>query len=92
MKKKNCKQYAKKYLGYPYNDEFCKGNNYVYQYKEQPLCEDIGCEDQKEGRCTTTEEYEKNTNESKIYPYSGPFSEVAPELPGSFSYFPAENG
>ena len=53
MTNNNCKQYAKKYPGYQCNDKFCKGNNYVCSYKEQPLCKDVGCEDQKECRCMT---------------------------------------
>ena len=65
MTKKNCTQYAKKYPGYPCTDAFYNGNNCVCSYKEQPLCEDIGCDDQKEGRCMT----KKNcTQYAKKYP------------------------
>ena len=59
LTKKNCHQYAKKFPRYSYIDEYCKGNDYEYTYINELFCEDIGCEDQKEGRCTTTEEYEK---------------------------------
>ena len=53
MTKNNCKQYAKKSPGYPCTDAFCNGKFYVYSYKEQPLCDDIGCEGQKEGSYKT---------------------------------------
>ena len=67
MTKNNCKKYAQKYPGYPCNDEFCKDNNCVYSYKDQLLCEDIECEDQKECRCMTKEDSERYMTDSKGY-------------------------
>ena len=49
MKKVECDEYAKKYPGYTCSDKFCKGNDYVCSYYDQPLCEDNGCKDQVEG-------------------------------------------
>ena len=65
MTKEECDKYTTESKGYTCPGEFCKGNDYVYKYKEQPLCEDIGCEDQKEGRCMTKEECDKYMTESK---------------------------
>ena len=42
--------------GYTCIDEYCNGNNCEFKYIEEPLCDDIGCEDQIEGRCMTIEE------------------------------------
>ena len=67
MTKKNCTQYAKKYPGYPCNDEFFNGNHCVCSYKEQPLGEHIGCEDQNEGRCKTKEYSARYMTDSKGY-------------------------
>ena len=67
MKKKNCKQYAKKYLGYPYNDKFCKGNDCVCSYQEQPLCKNIKCDDQQEGIRKSKEECDKFMNNSTVF-------------------------
>ena len=46
---------------------FCKGNDCVSKCKEQTLCEDIGCEDQTDGRCMTKEDYDKSMPDSKEY-------------------------
>ena len=59
------KQYTKNFPGYNCTAVFCKGNDHVCKCKEQRLCEDIGCEDQKEGRCMTKDEYDKYMTDSK---------------------------
>ena len=53
MTKDECERYAKKYPGYTCSYEYCKGNDCVCSYYEQPLCEDNGCKDQEEGKCMT---------------------------------------
>ena len=65
MTENKYKQYAKKYPGYPCNDEFCNGNNCVCIYQEQPLCEDIKYDDQQEDICKPKEERDKYMNDSK---------------------------
>ena len=64
-KKEECDKYMTESKGCTCTDEFCKGNDCVCKYKEQPLCEDIGCEDQKEGRRMTKDERDKYMTESK---------------------------
>ena len=68
-----CKQYAKSFPGYTCIDELCKGNDCVWKHIDEPLCEDIGCEDQKEGRRMIKEERDKYMNESKEYPCTDEF-------------------
>ena len=51
MTKEDCANYITDFKGKTCNDELCNGTDCVSNYKEQPLCEDISCEDQKEGRC-----------------------------------------
>ena len=53
--------------GHNCNVEFCKGNDCVCSSEEQSLCEDIECDDQKEGICMTQEECDKYILESKSY-------------------------
>ena len=67
MTENKCKQYANKYPGYPSNDEFCKGNNCVFIYQEQPLGRDIKYDDQQENICKPKEECEKYMNDSKAF-------------------------
>ena len=50
MTKEDCERYITNSKGYTCNDKLYKGNDYVFTYMEQPLCEDIDCEDQKEDR------------------------------------------
>ena len=52
---------------YACTEEICKGNDCECRYKEQPLCEHIGCEDQTEGICMTKEECERYMTEYKDY-------------------------
>ena len=59
--------------GYTFTYEFFQGNDCACSCKEQPLCEDIECEDQKEGRCMTKEECDKYMTESKRYPFTDDF-------------------
>ena len=70
MTKRYCHQYAKKFQRYPYIDEYCIGNDRECTYIDKPLSEYIGCEDQTGDSFMTTEECEKNTNESKRYSYT----------------------
>ena len=51
--------------GYNCNDAVCKGNDCGCCYKEQPMCEEIDCEDQMEGRCVTKEDCVRYINDSK---------------------------
>ena len=64
MTKNNYHQSAKKFPRYSYNDEYCIGNDCEYTYIAEPLCGDIGCEDQPGNSCMTTEECDNNTNKS----------------------------
>ena len=64
---KNCKQYAKKYPGYPCNIVVCKGNESGYSFTKQPLCEDIGRAYKEECRCLTIVECDKHVNASNGY-------------------------
>ena len=64
---KICKEYAKKYPGYPCNDEVCNGNDCGCSYTKQPLCEDIGRIYKKECKCLTTVECDKHMNVSNGY-------------------------
>ena len=59
MTKDECERYAKKYPGFTCSYEFCKGNDCVCSYYEQPLCKDNGCKDQVEGKCMTKMEYDE---------------------------------
>ena len=59
MTKNNRKQYTKHFPGYTCIDELWKGNGWICKYKEQPLCEDIGCDDQAEGECMTKHNYKQ---------------------------------
>ena len=62
-------QYSKKYAttlpGYFFTAVYCKGNDCVSKYKERKLCEDIGCEDQTDGRCMKKEAHDKYMPDSK---------------------------
>ena len=53
--------------GYTCTVEICKGNACECRCKEQPWCENIGCDDQKEYRCMTKEECERYMTEYKDY-------------------------
>ena len=67
MSEQNSKKYATTLPGYNCTTVYCKGNERVSKYKEQNLCEDIGCEDQTDGRCMTKEAYDKSMSDSKDY-------------------------
>ena len=67
MTKNNCKQYAKKYPGYPCNAEVCNGNDCECSYTKQPLCEDIERVYKKECKYMTTEECKRHMNASNGY-------------------------
>ena len=64
MTKNNCHQYAKKFSRYSYNDEYCIRNNFECTFNDEPVCGDIGCEDQPGDSCMTIAVCENNTNES----------------------------
>ena len=49
----NRKKYTTNFPGYTCNNEYYNGNDCVYKNKQQPLCKDIGCDDQVEGDCMT---------------------------------------
>ena len=53
MSSEKCDRYMNASNGYNCNDAFCKGNDCVCSYKEQPLCKDIKYDDNKEGSCKT---------------------------------------
>ena len=59
------KKYTTILQGYNFTAVYCKGNDCVSKYKEQKLCEDIGCEDQTDGRCMTKEAHDKSIPDSK---------------------------
>ena len=67
MPEQNSKQYATTLPGHNCTVVYYKGNDCVSKYKEQTLCEDIGCEDQTDGRCMTKEDYDKSMPDSKEY-------------------------
>ena len=67
MTKTFCKQYAKSFPGYTCIDEICKGNDCVCKNKEQPSCEDIGCNDQVEGECMTKKNYKQDSKTFQGY-------------------------
>ena len=50
-------------------NEFCKGNNCQYKYKEQPLSEDIGCNVHEEGTYITKKNCNQYTKQFPRYPY-----------------------
>ena len=58
----SCQQYAKKYPGYPCNDEVCKDKESGYSYTTQPLYEDIGRVYKKDSICLTKVECDKHMN------------------------------
>lgn len=70
------KQYTKNFPGYNCTAVFCKGNDHVCKCKEQRLCEDIGCEDQTDGRCMTKEDYDKSMPDSKKYHCYGDIAHI----------------
>ena len=49
------------------NIQAIKGNDCVCSYQEQPLCENITCDDQKEGTCKPKEECDKYMNDYKAF-------------------------
>ena len=53
--------------GYTFSEELCEGNDCVCSYYEQPSCEDIGCEEQKNGRCMTKVECKQYATSTKGY-------------------------
>ena len=54
--------------GYTCNDELCNGTAYAFKNKEQPLCEDIACEDQTEGRYMTKNKCKQYAEKYPGYP------------------------
>ena len=67
MPEQNSKQYETTLPEHVCTVVFCKGNDCVSKYKEQTLCEDIGCKDQTDGRCITKDVYDKSMPDSKEY-------------------------
>ena len=67
VSEQNSKKYTTTLPGYNCTAVFCKSNDCVSKYKEQKLCEDIGCGDQTDGRYTTKGKYDKSMPDSKEY-------------------------
>ena len=71
MSEQNSKKYTTTLPGYNCTDVHYTGNECVSKYKEQNLCEIIGCEEQTDGRRMTKEAYDKSMPDSKEYHCSG---------------------
>ena len=65
----NNRHYTNDSSMYLCSNNFCKGNNCQYKYKEQPLSEDIGCNVNEEGSCITKNNCNQHTKQYSIYLY-----------------------